>query len=875
MKKNFFSAIVVAFLFAETILKAEDLTCVIDAAVDRGEKKIVLENKTYFLDSPILLGVRHNGISLEGSPEGGTVISCGRQIENWEEVDGLWRARVDGETFVSSLYVNGVRAATAETPNNDFFFAAYKIPEIGSKGGSRTAFVADNKDIAPLLKMSAAELANVRILVYPAWIQHTLTIEKLEPYNREADCTVIHFKKPGASSPFFRWADALRFRILNYAGAVDRGGEFFFDKSSSTVWYKPRKGENMKTAKVFYPLFDTVLYGAGESVNSRIKDIAIKNITFEYGSYRPDVESSKYSGEVPAFGVADIMKSPDADSWKNSSQGATCAPAFLRFEFAENINITECKIRHTDGYALEFGKSVWNSSVRECEIFDIGAGGVRLGTPVVAAPSNNPKLDGLTSGGLTVSDNIICKYGRWHKSGVGVLAFDVADTQIIYNNIFDGYYSGISVGWVWGGGPTHTQNNKINYNRIHDLSYAFMNDLGGIYTLGTSPNSEIIGNVIYGINCHRYGGWGIYNDEGSRGFIVSKNYVSEAQEGGYFMHYGSNCRVENNLLCNSSDFQIGLGRQGKNSFSFERNIVLYSSPAILFRLNRPPDVDSAHFDKNIYFNRKGEVIFGDMSFAQWQASGRDKNSFVEPVNLGAVLGGAAIEKIGFEPINPAAAGVRGEMKKRLSEILKDYKFPKVRRTPIESSRPISVAENFEYDEIGKRPFASVFANGDKYEVIEDAQTKRALRVTDLPAEPTWMPYFFYNCKALKKSLAIVEFKMRLSKDSTFSVDVRKGEGNSGKGPGFFINKANFEGMGLPVGKWLSARMEIPVLDADSKGIYSLSISDGNSELVRQARNTPQQDFDDFNWVGFIMTGNEGAVTDFADIKIFFKEASDN
>ena len=138
-----------------------------------------------------------------------------------------------------------------------------------------------------------------------------------------------------------------------------------------------------------------------------------------------------------------------------------------------------------------------------------------------------------------------------------------------------------------------------------------------------------------------------------------------------------------------------------------------------------------------------------------------------------------------------------------------------------------------------------------------------------------MPYFFYNCKALKKSLAIVEFKMRLSKDSTFSVDVRKGEGNSGKGPGFFINKANFEGMGLPVGKWLSARMEIPVLDADSKGIYSLSISDGNSELVRKARNTPQQDFDDFNWVGFIMTGNEGAVTDFADIKIFFKEASDN
>ena len=138
-----------------------------------------------------------------------------------------------------------------------------------------------------------------------------------------------------------------------------------------------------------------------------------------------------------------------------------------------------------------------------------------------------------------------------------------------------------------------------------------------------------------------------------------------------------------------------------------------------------------------------------------------------------------------------------------------------------------------------------------------------------------MPYFFYNCKASKKSLGIVEFKMKLSKNSTFYVDVRKGEGNSGKGPNFAIIKASFEGAALPVGKWLTARMEIPVLDSDSKGIYSLSISDGAAELVRQARNTPQPDFDDFNWVGIVMTGNEGAVTDFADIKIYFNEVSDN
>lgn len=118
------------------------------------------------------------------------------------------------------------------------------MPEIGSSGGSRTAFVADNKDIEPLLKMSVEELANVRILVYPAWIQHTLAIEKLEPYAKEPGCTIIHFKKPGASSPLFRWANALRFRILN-TPAQSTAAESF-----SSTSRRQRFGTSPERAKI-------------------------------------------------------------------------------------------------------------------------------------------------------------------------------------------------------------------------------------------------------------------------------------------------------------------------------------------------------------------------------------------------------------------------------------------------------------------------------------------------------------------------------------------------------------------------------------------------------------------------------------------------
>ena len=833
-----------AFIFFFSFSCGQTLQELADSSAKTGQKRLALENKTYVLTEPLRLGVEHSGLSIEGS--GGTKIIGGRSVENWEPDGELWKAKLDGVKFVSSLYVNGRRAELSSFPKGRFMFMKSPYPA-GGGNYAATAFVVRNEDIEFLEKLSPQELQSVDFDVYMSWVNNRMAFDRIEP-RKDGKTSAVHFKEPGASTPFFQYDANPRFKIVNSRAAITEGGEYAFDIADSTLYYKPRRDDDFKTAQAYVPVLETVFEVKGKGAAQRVENITVKNVAFEYGGNIPEHENR---------------------SFDNAVQAAYNAPSFILFEHAKNVSLQNCSIRHCDGYAVTFANSVWDARVENCEIFDSGSGGVRVGTTEKSGDFETPESDGVTSGRIKISNNIIYGYGRWCKSGVGVLVFDASDVEISHNEIFDGYYSGVSTGWTWGAGPSHTKNLKINSNRIHDLSFAVMSDLGGIYTLGVSPGSEISGNHIYDINCHAYGGWGIYNDEGSSGFAVSKNFVRAAQEGGYFMHYGRDCKIFNNVFCFSSDFQIGLGRQGEDSFSFERNVVAYASPALLMRANTPPNPESVDFEKNIYWNMNGEVKFGDMDFARWQASGRDKGSFVEPVNVDKLMNGAPVEKIGFEPLNVKDAGVKGPMKKRLREIMKTHKMPDVVRTPIEADWETDIDDNFEFDEVGSTP-SEIRATGQKFYIARDPDFGKVMRVEDLPSDPMWMPYAYYTCKFKGPGIVKISFMLKLSPTANFLFDVRDAPVGTG-GPSFRIKDLKIDDSGsqttLPADKWLKVEADIPVSSSASNGSWALKISDGDNALLDSARTSPNQNFNEIKWIGFIMDGNDGAPTDFANIKI--------
>ncbi|MCC6445696.1 MAG: right-handed parallel beta-helix repeat-containing protein [Armatimonadetes bacterium] len=82
-----------------------------------------------------------------------------------------------------------------------------------------------------------------------------------------------------------------------------------------------------------------------------------------------------------------------------------------------------------------------------CRLYDLGAGGIRLGEPKM------PESDAAETSRTLVDNNYIHDYGEVYPAGVGVFLMQTSDNRVSHNEIHDGNYTGVSVGWNWGRAP--------------------------------------------------------------------------------------------------------------------------------------------------------------------------------------------------------------------------------------------------------------------------------------------------------------------------------------------------------------------------------------------------------------------------------------
>ena len=160
--------------------------------------------------------------------------------------------------------------------------------------------------------------------------------------------------------------------------------------------------------------------------------------------------------------------------------------------------------------------------------------------------------------------------------------------MIVHNLIHDFYYTAISIGWTWGYGPALATGNRIEWNHVHhvgalsDGDGPILSDMGGIYTLGNQRGTVIRNNLFHDIAGIRYGGWGIYFDEGTTGILAENNIVYRTTHGGFHQHYGKDNIVRNNIFAFGRDAQLQRTRAEPHpSFTFERNIVYWDTGNLL------------------------------------------------------------------------------------------------------------------------------------------------------------------------------------------------------------------------------------------------------------------------------------------------------
>ena len=566
------------------------------------------------------------------------VFSGGRRITGWTvtEVAGRprWSAVLPevkgGKWRFTQLFVDGQRRFRPTLPAEGWFTVGLALPPSpAAEGRGHDRFAAAAGDL--LREWSQRDA--IEVVAVHQWSMSRMRIAAIEAGEEGGTANV---QLVGTTSSLDSWgalAAGARYRLENVREALGSPGSWYLDVPSGTLTYCPLDGEDPETTEVVAPRVDMLVSVRGEPVpGGTVDHIRFVGLSFTHGNWA-----------MPPRG-------------QSAAQGDLNVGAAVSLTGARDVQLIRCGIRHVGRYGLALGVGCGRCLVERCELLDLGAGGVMVGTTAAGGRS----IARVTEN--TIRDCTIAHGGRLHPAGIGIWIGQADRTTIERCEIADFTYTGVSVGWTWGYEPSAAERNRIVGNHIHHLGRGVLSDMGGVYTLGVSPGTTVEGNLIHDIVSHDYGGWGLYTDEGSSGIVMRDNVVHHASSGSFHQHYGKDNLIANNILASARDWQLQRTRvEDHVSFRFERNIVWWDSDTALAKGDWNTGIVARD---NCYWHDGGKVTFPDgATLPARQKAKLERGSIVADPGFADPQAGdftlpadSPVWGLGFEPIKTDAVG---------------------------------------------------------------------------------------------------------------------------------------------------------------------------------------------------------------------------
>ncbi len=620
----------------------------------RRPATIFVRGGTYFLKQPLILKPRDSDLVMAAYEREKPVLSGGRSIAGWKEVTvkgkKLWMVGIPdvrkGKWYFRELWVNGKRAIRARSPNKGYFSIA-SVPDKAAswtQGQSRFRFRPGNLKAWP-------GATNGEVVVMSLWVESHLPIVSIDEKDR-----IVRFGKRAV----FGLSPGDLYYVEGVFECLDAPGEWYLDRASGKLYYWPRPGEKLGQVQAVAPALTQVVRLEGEPGATRF----IEHVTFR-GLAFANTEWYFPEGFSSGKNKPHIWPPPKPEVG-GFGQAAIGVPGAVWGQGVQDSVFYNCAFSHLGNYALELAGGCQRNRIEGCHFFDLGAGGIKLGETSIRHDAAEQ------SGSNEVTDCTIEDGGKMFHSAIGIWIGQSPNNRLTHNLIHDFYYTGISIGWTWGYGPALATNNLVEFNVVHHIGVRsngdgpILSDMGGIYTLGRQPGTVIRNNLWHDIAGLRYGGWGIYFDEGSSGIVAENNIVYRTTHGGFHQHYGETNLVCNNIFAFARDHQLQRTRpEAHVSFSFETNIVYFDSGVLL-----GGDWSNDHYnmDWNLYFDARPGATdkalkLGPCTWKQWRARGHDLHSiiadplFANPERYDFRLrADSPAFKLGFHPIDLRRAG---------------------------------------------------------------------------------------------------------------------------------------------------------------------------------------------------------------------------
>jgi len=601
---------------------------------------ILLRGGYYNLKEPIIITPEDSGVNsfcplvIAPYKNEKVILSGGEEIKGLQRVPGkpgYWSTTVkdvkDGQWYFRQLFIDGKRWTRARTPNNGYFRIVGNSP-------SHTP-VKFNFKPGDIKKDWAGR--GIEVIAYLAWADFRLFIKDVDEQNNIVTLT-------GDVRESNRENNA-KYHLENSIEFLDAPGEWFLDKNTGILTVIADEKMDLIKSVVIAPRLKRLIEFRGDIMNQRaVSNVLIRGLTFEYADW-----------DMPSDGYAD-------------TQAAVEVHGTIFGEATIDSSIEDCTFAHFGNYAIEFARGCKNIRIQGNEIYDIGAGGIRLGEP-------QPRQDLFSQNfNNQILDNHIHNLGQVFSPAVGIIVFHSGQNLIAHNEIHDLFYTAISVGWNWGYQETPCHDNRIEFNHLYNIGKALLSDMGGIYTLGIQKGTVIRNNLIHDIEAFTYGGWGIYPDEGSSYILIENNIVYNAKSAGFHQHYGRENIIRNNIFAFNKENQLMRTREENHiSFVFERNIVYFNSGNLL---GSNWANDKFKMDYNIYYDTRigsdpAKYRFGKDNLEQWRARGHDVHSvimdplFVDPEKYNFLLRpDSPALKFGFKQIDINDIGIRPKHKRQ-------------------------------------------------------------------------------------------------------------------------------------------------------------------------------------------------------------------